>query len=186
MLDYYDFSLCQIQSSDKDLILQWRNTEKVRYNMYSDHVISEEEHDKWFCNGLVDKAATYLIFQYKENPIGFLSFTNINHFHNRCYWAFYLGPVDIPRGAGAVLEYFALEYAFKTLKIRKLCCEVFVFNTAVIRLHEKFGFVEEGRFFEHYIKNEKYEDIVCLAKFGLTWADEREMFKSRIFGKVGV
>ena len=38
------------------------------------------------------------------------------------------------------MEFFALDYAFLTLKIRKLCCEVFTFNSGVIKLHEKFGF----------------------------------------------
>jgi RimJ/RimL family protein N-acetyltransferase len=83
------------------------------------------------------------------------------------------------------MEFFALDYAFLILKIRKLCCEVFTFNGGVIKLHEKFGFIQEGRFIEHYLKNGKYEDIVCLAKFGASWVEERGDFKNRLFGKVG-
>jgi len=80
------------------------------------------------------------------------------------------------------MEFFSLDYAFLTLKIRKLCCEVFTFNGGVIKLHEKFGFVQEGRFVEHYKKNEGYEDIVCLAKFASSWADDRPAFEKRLFG----
>ena len=29
--------------------------------------------------------------------------------------------------------------------IGKLCCEVLAFNAAVVRLHKRFGFLEEGR-----------------------------------------
>jgi UDP-4-amino-4,6-dideoxy-N-acetyl-beta-L-altrosamine N-acetyltransferase len=152
--------------------------------MYSDHVISQQEHDAWFARALAEIPRLYLIFLYEGKPIGFVSFTNVSDANGRCYWAFYLGEADVPRGAGSVMEFFAIDYAFLTLKTRKLCCEVFSFNGGVIKLHEKFGFVQEGRFVDHYLKNGKYEDIVCLAKFGTNWIDERETFKSRLFGKV--
>lgn len=183
MLNYGSFSIRTIIPNDKDLILQWRNLERVRCNMYNDHVISQEEHDAWFDRALVDTFSSYLIFLHEEMPIGFISYTNINKLHNRCYWAFYLGETEVPRGAGSAMEFFALDYAFFTLKIRKLCCEVFIFNHGVIKLHDKFGFAHEGKLVEHCAKNGKYEDIVCLAKFGIGWVDEREQLKNRIFGK---
>jgi UDP-4-amino-4,6-dideoxy-N-acetyl-beta-L-altrosamine N-acetyltransferase len=185
MFNYDSFSIRPIEINDKDRILQWRNSERVRCNMYGDHIISQQEHDTWFAGALAEIPASYLIFLYEGKPIGFVSFTNISTANGRCYWAFYLGEAEVPRGAGSVMEFFALDYAFLTLKIRKLCCEVFTFNGGVIKLHEKFGFVQEGRFVGHYLKNEQYEDIVCLAKFGKNWIDEREAFKSRLFGKDG-
>lgn len=185
MLSYDSFSIRPIEINDKDLILQWRNSERVRCNMYNDYVIAQQEHDNWFSHALFDKSASYFIFLHEERPIGFISFTNINNLHGRAYWAFYLGETDVPRVSGSAMEFFALDYVFLILKIRKLCCEVFTFNGGVIKLHEKFGFVHEGKFIEHYLKNGKYEDIVCLAKFGASWVDERENFKNRLFGKVG-
>jgi UDP-4-amino-4,6-dideoxy-N-acetyl-beta-L-altrosamine N-acetyltransferase len=183
MIDYENFSIRLIDQNDKELILSWRNSERVRCNMYSDHLITQKEHDTWFSKALVDISAVYLLFLYMERPIGFISFTHIDKIHQRCFWAFYLGEVDVPRGSGSVMEYFALDYAYMTLKIRKLCAEVFIFNSTVIRLHEKFGFIEEGRFVAHYLKNGQYEDIVCIARFMETWLDDRKIFQNRIFGK---
>lgn len=185
MFNYDSFSIRPIEVNDKDRILLWRNSERVRCNMYTDQIISRQEHDAWFARVLTDTPAHYLIFMHKESPIGFISFTNISAANGRCYWAFYLGETDVPRGVGSVMEFFALDYAFLTLKIRKLCCEVFSFNESVIKLHEKFGFAQEGRLVEHYLKNMNYEDIVSLAKFGLNWIDERIVFKARLFGKDG-
>lgn len=185
MLNINSFSIRPIEANDKDRILNWRNSEHVRCNMYNDHVISQKEHDAWFNRALVDDSARYLIFLYKDAPIGFISFTSIDKTHGRCYWAFYLGETKIPRGAGSFMEFFALDYAFLTLKIRKLCCEVFNFNASVIKLHEKFGFEKEGIFFKHHLKSGKYEDIVCLAKFGTSWISERDSLKKRIFRKSG-
>lgn len=182
MFNFDSYSIRPIEIKDKQLILQWRNSERVRSNMYNDHLISQQEHDAWFARALVDAGASYLLFLHENRPIGFASFTNISMVHERCYWAFYLGETDVPRGCGSVMELFALDYAFLTLKIRKLCCEVFTFNGGVIKLHEKFGFKQEGRFVEHYRKNGKYEDIVCLAKFSTSWIGEREAFKNRLFG----
>jgi len=181
MRDYSSYSIRAIKTSDKDLILEWRNSDRVRNSMYNDHIISIIEHDEWFSRALVDASAKYLVFTHDNKPIGFASFTNISISHSRCYWAFYLGELDIPRGSGPVMEFFALDYAFLKLKIRKLCCEVFAFNGGVIKLHKKFGFIEEGRFYQHYKKNDKYEDIICLAKYSHSWTKERESLKDRLF-----
>jgi len=182
MFNYTCYSTRPIEIKDKNLILQWRNSDRVRSNMYSDQLISQEEHEEWFTRALVDRNSVYLVFLYELRPIGFISFTNISAVRTRCYWAFYLGEVDVPRGSGTVMEFYALDYAFLTLKIRKLCCEVFSFNNGVIKLHRKFGFVQEGLFVEHYKKNEEYEDIVCLAKFASSWAEERPAFEDSLFG----
>ena len=117
-------------------------------------------------------------------PFGFISFTNISQLHGRTSWAFYIGEADAPRGSGAVMEYFAIDYAFLVLKVHKLCCEVFAFNSGVIKLHKKFGFLEEGRFIGHYKKCENYEDIICLAKFSSSWTEERITLKNRLFGEI--
>lgn len=183
MFNLDDFALRPMLEKDKDLILAWRNSERVRSNMYSDHLISQQEHDFWFDRASKDTTSAYLVFLHKNRPIGFASFTNINVAHGRCYWAFYLGEIDVPRGCGSVMEYFALNQAFDLLKIRKLCCEVFAFNSGVIKMHEKFGFVQEGRFAKHYLKSGQYEDIVCLAKFVSDWEVERTKLKERLFGE---
>ena len=64
--------------------------------MYNDHVISQKEHDAWFSRALADTSAAYLVFLYEARPVGFASFTNISAVHGRCYWAFYLGELDVP------------------------------------------------------------------------------------------
>lgn len=153
------------------MVLEWRNSERVRANMYTDHVISAAEHRRWF-ETLRNRPATeqYFIFETNDRALGFVSFTRFNPTSNVCYWAFYLGETEVPRGIGAAMEFIAIEFAFRNLNVRKLCCEVFVFNAPVIKLHRKFGFVEEGRFVEHVLKNGKYEDVVSLALFEPEWS----------------
>lgn len=178
-----DYALRLMDCDDKEHILAWRNTDRVRMNMYTDHIISRDEHEAWFSKALVDESARYLIFEINHRPVGFVSFTNISKVHNRCVWAFYLGEADLPRGTGSSMEYFALQYAFEELKIRKLCCEVFLFNAGVIKMHEKFGFSKEGHYVAHYLKKDAYEDIAYLAMFNDSWVNAKETLKTRCFGK---
>ncbi|SRR6266568_700910 len=181
MLKYSDISLRAMVVDDKNMVRLWRNSDRVRLNMYSDHMISPEEHERWFLRALSDDSARYLICEIKGRPVGFVSLKNIDPQHGRCTWAFYMGETDVPRGAGAAMEFLSLCYAFEQLQIRKLCCEVFVFNASVIRLHEKFGFVQEGKLAKHFLKQGKYEDVVILAKFLDNWRETKNALKEKCF-----
>jgi len=183
MLKPEDFAIRPLTEEDSGLVLGWRNQDRVRINMYTDHLISESEHAVWFGHALQDSLSQYFIFMHRGRPVGFISFTGINSLHGRCSWAFYLGEIDVPRGSGSVMEFLALDFAFGVLGIRKLCCEVFTFNDSVIRLHEKFGFVREGLLVQHYLKGDKYEDVVCLARFQGDWKSDRLKLMARCFGK---
>ena len=88
----------------------------------------------------------------------------------------------MPQGAGSIMEFFALDYAFSTLGSRKLCCEVYAFNSNVDRLHLKFRFAQKRNLIEHNLRYINYEDIICLAKFGTDWENERDEFLKCIFG----
>lgn len=176
-----DYGLRAIKGSDKARILNWRNSDRVRQNMYTDHVISPEEHEAWFDKAQQDKNVDYKIFEYQDRAIGLVGFTQVNRLHNTCYWAFYLGEVDVPAKAGAIMEFMALDYAFESLNIRKLCCEVFCFNEKVVKMHKKFGFRQEGLFVKHMLKKEHYEDVVSLAMFESDWADKRNEMSKLLF-----
>ena len=63
------------------------------------------------------------------------------------------------------MEKLALDYAFNTLSLNKLCCEVLDFNTSVIDFHRKFGFKIEGIRRQDYARDEKLYDIYQLAIF---------------------
>lgn len=175
---YEDCQLRPLAEADKDRVLAWRNQERVRINMYTDHVISADEHAAWFREALKSQTAKHFIFEYQAKPVGFVSFTKISQRHRTCVWAFYLGEANLPKGSGAAMEFLALEQAFEHLGIRKLQCEVFVFNAAVIKLHERFGFKREALFEQQYEKHGKYEDVAALAMFDKDWAATKDqLFK---------
>lgn len=165
-----DVKLSLLKSDDIEMVREWRNSPEVSKYMYTDGLISVEDQKRWFDKISIDKTSKYFIIEYDDCKIGLASIYNIDEKFQSCSWAFYIGNSEI-RGAGigSKVEYNILQFVFDELKLNKLCCEVFSFNEAVIKMHEKLGFRREGYYREHILKNEKYYDIVALAILKKEW-----------------
>ena len=169
-----DFLLREMTEDDLEMVLEWRNLESVRAYMYTDHVISIDEHRSWYAKAKEDPTSVYLVCEEQGVAIGAVNFVQIDRINNKSFWGFYLGQQHGPRGRGSIMEYLALEYAFGQLGLRKLCGEVLSFNEHVLKLHKKFGFQEEGCFRQHVLKNGKYEDVVAIGLLADEWAEKRD------------
>lgn len=183
MFDIRLYSLSQLTYENKDKVLQWRNQDRIRKNMYTDHIISEEEHENWIKSVLCNSSKAYLVSKYKDKDIGLVYFYDIDLRNYICKWGFYVGEESSPQGSGFVIELLALEFAFENLKIRKLCCEVFLFNQTVIKQHKRFGFQEEGILKKHILKEEVYEDIVLMSLFSNEWPNIKQNITDKYITK---
>jgi UDP-4-amino-4,6-dideoxy-N-acetyl-beta-L-altrosamine N-acetyltransferase len=166
-----------LDAGDCERVREWRNSDHVRRGMYTDHVIQVDEHDAWIARALASQNARFLIAELDGIPVGFVSFTSITPqpplAGATSDWAFYIGEPWTPRGVGSCMEVRALDHAFEVLHVRKLSCEVLESNIAVVRMHEKFGFSEEGLFRKHVLKNGQPEDVHRLALFADEWRRNR-------------
>jgi UDP-4-amino-4,6-dideoxy-N-acetyl-beta-L-altrosamine N-acetyltransferase len=153
-----------------EIIREWRNSESISKFMYTDDVISSEQQIKWFEKISNDSSQKYWIVYNNSEPVGQVSLYLIKPRFKTCYWAYYIGNENAAgTGIGAKIEFKLLNYVFDEMKFNKLCCEVFVFNESVIRLHEKFGFRREGYFRQHIFKNNQYLDVVSMALLKSEW-----------------
>jgi UDP-4-amino-4,6-dideoxy-N-acetyl-beta-L-altrosamine N-acetyltransferase len=177
----HGYKIRPLEEADLPMVLRWRNEPWVRQNMYTDHMISFKEHTKWFASLQNKSDYISLICEYKDLPIGFISFSQIDFKNSKAYWGFYLGEQNNPPGRGAAMEFLAIEYAFKIINLRKLCCEVFSFNSRVIKLHYRFGFQQEGLFRQHIFKNGNFEDVVSMALFSIVWEHIRNQMEKICF-----
>lgn len=150
-----------MHENDLERVLEWRNHQSVRQNMYTSHVISMAEHETWWKSTRSNSRRIDLIFE-SGSPLGVINFTNINPINKTADWAFYKHP-DSPKGTGSRMEKAALEYAFKNLDLEKLSCEVLAYNEPVIGLHRKYGFQVEGIFRKAHVFEGKRHDIYRLA-----------------------
>jgi UDP-4-amino-4,6-dideoxy-N-acetyl-beta-L-altrosamine N-acetyltransferase len=136
--------------------------------MYTHHEITLDEHIAWWENTRQRTDQLYLMYVHRETPLGVVAVNGIDLVHRNAAWAFYASP-EAPKGSGSKMEWLALHYAFKSLGLHKLHCEVLAFNQPVIKLHEKFGFKVEGIFREHYLSESGFVDIYRLGMLSREW-----------------
>ncbi len=173
-----------IEDSELKLMLSWRNAPTVRANMYTQHEISEQEHLTWWARTAQREDQAYFMYENDDQALGIVGVSAIDHSHGHCSWAFYADP-NAPRGTGSKMEFLALEYVFGTLKLHKLVCEVLAFNTPVIKLHQKFGFVVEGIFRQQYRSADDYIDIYRLGLLQSEWESKRSEMLKKLTGQEG-
>jgi UDP-4-amino-4,6-dideoxy-N-acetyl-beta-L-altrosamine N-acetyltransferase len=120
-----------------------RNQEGIRKSMYTEHVIGLDEHMAWIEKLEIDtKQIVFTVFL-DGLVSGIVAINAWDRQHKKSDWAFYLDSVA-RGGLGAALEFTFLNFSFDVLGLEKLNCEVIETNPNVVKMHLKFGFVEEG------------------------------------------
>lgn len=155
-------SVRPMKRPDLEMVLRWRNDESVRRYMYTQHEITFEEHASWFARASVAPGRHLLIFEHDGVPLGFISFHQSGE-GGIADWGFYIAP-EAPKGTGSKLGTTALDYAFSSIKLHKICGQALGFNSGSIRFHEKLGFTREGVLRQQHFDGKTYQDIIC---FGL-------------------
>lgn len=178
-------SFRDLTPGDKDMIRAWRNLPEIRKYMYTDHVISEQEHEAWFQRITKDASCRYWVIVCDGEDVGLVNLYGIDRTNRRCYWAFYVVSPNVRgKGVGSFTEYFVLRYVFDDLQLNKLCCEVLDFNQGVVRMHKGFGFVQEGLFRRHVIRDGTPHDVVCLAILREEWEANRNDLDQKVHRKL--
>jgi len=148
-----------MQTSDLELVLNWRNHLDIRQYMYTQHEISLAEHTNWFNKVSKDNSYNLLIFEVDSEPLGFVNIHQIAQ-GGIADWGFYTSPVA-RKGTGFKLGEQALDYAFNTLKLHKICGQALDFNLASRKFHKRLGFKEEGILEQQHFDGQKYYDVIC-------------------------
>jgi UDP-4-amino-4,6-dideoxy-N-acetyl-beta-L-altrosamine N-acetyltransferase len=177
-----DIELIPLNQEHLELVRKWRNSKEVGQYMYTDDFISPEQQLKWFKNVSTSDKYEYWMISYQDNLLGVVNLYDIDPRNKRTFWAFYLGDSSVRGvGIGGKVEYHILSYVFDELKFHKLCCEVLGFNEAVIKMHKKYGFKEEGIFKEHINKNNQFYDVYRLAIFNTDWEENKENIFKKVY-----
>jgi UDP-4-amino-4,6-dideoxy-N-acetyl-beta-L-altrosamine N-acetyltransferase len=121
-----------------DMVLQWRNSDRVRMNMHNSAPITLNEHKTWFSALQSDSNRQSWIYCQHQRPVGILNFTNTQSAHFE--WGCYLGETDVLPGSGLVLEWAALQWASEQSHCLTLDAQVLSFNTSALKLHKLFGY----------------------------------------------
>jgi UDP-4-amino-4,6-dideoxy-N-acetyl-beta-L-altrosamine N-acetyltransferase len=135
--------ITECSQEEQSRVREIRNQGGVRKWMYTDHEISLEEHHAWLNRLKTDDRQIVFVVFLDGVVVGVVSVNALDRRHSRSDWAFYLDE-NTRGGLGSALEYSFLNFVFDDLKLDKLNCEVIEGNDAVVKLHHKFGFEDEG------------------------------------------
>lgn len=163
------FSVRTMRPDDLELVLEWRNHPTVRLYMLTQHEISLAEHASWFAKVGKDPCRRLLIVEEDGLPLGFVQFSGVSE-GGTADWGFHTVP-GAAKGSGTKMGRAALDYAFKELKLHKVCGQALEFNGASIALHQRLGFVQEGVLREQNRINGSYCALVCFGLLESEWRD---------------
>lgn len=177
-MGYPLFNLKPLTEEYLERVLTWRNQKGVRENMYSNELISLEQHQCWYKGLSKDTTQHQLLFCQNEEPIGSLSYTDL--VDRRGTVGYYLGEKTTWIGAGLLLEFVGIEYAFFRLAIGQLTAEVLDFNIVPQKLHTLFGFQYTGRKKNRVTRDNKGIDALIFTYLREDWIENRQVVLQKL------
>jgi len=130
--------LRRMRPSDRDRLLQWRMSDRVRPYMDDQTPITPEMHAEWFARVLGNPDRHYFICESLGEPVGMVHFDRESG--DRFEWGFYVGEASAPTGTGARMCALGLRHAFTDLGAAVVTSHVRVNNPRSMALHEQLGF----------------------------------------------
>lgn len=138
-------ALRRMTREDTDLIVKWRNNQRVRDNFVYREKFTNEIHENWIKTKVETGEVVQLIICEKGNnrPVGSVYFRDIDNTAHSAEYGIFIGEDDaIGKGYGNETAVLATEYARKELGLTKLILRVFTYNEAAIKSYEHAGFVK--------------------------------------------
>lgn len=107
-------------------------------------------------------------------PVGSINANTINRMDGSFRYGLGIIPSARQQGYASEALTIFLRYYFQELRYHKVNAGIYAFNESSIILHEKLGFVQEGRLRETKFTDGKYWDMVI---FGMTKAEFNEIHR---------
>jgi perosamine synthetase len=157
--------LRNIQSSDLDMMLEWRNQNR-RY-FFDSSILTKDRHQEWFDNYLKDNRTDKMFIIETKNkiPIGMIGLNRIDY-KNKCaeFGRFIIGiPKFRKRGFGSDAARTLVKFAFNKLGLRRIYLRLLKKNKRAKKLYQRIGFIEEGLDKEIKVDQRIKRDIIQMA-----------------------
>ncbi len=137
--------LREVESSDLDRLRAWRDAPEIRRWFFDASPVSAEQQLAWFNRYLADEGDVLYVIEADGRPVGTIGLASIDRRQGTAE----LGRMLIEasarrRGWARQAVRILLEYAFGTVGLHRVYCEVHEENVAARALYRDCGFVEEG------------------------------------------
>lgn len=159
--------LIPITKEYTELIVKWRNNERVYNNFIFSEKFTTQMHDKWMDTKVKSGEVVQFIIAVKENnkPIGSVYFRDIDKEKSIAEYGIFIGEdMEVGKGYGTEAANLALEYAFCELKLDSVFLRVFADNKAAISSYKTAGFVQTEYREKEIEKNGVARDLIFMSK----------------------
>lgn len=169
-----DITLRPLTLADTSNIVRWRNQPEVYKNLYSQELITEEQHigyfHKYVETGLVRQYIIVADIEGAPIDIGTVFLKGIDHGSRKAEYGLFIGE-SCARGKGfaCLIASAALNVAFGELGLNRVYLTVFSENAPAIRSYEKAGFKNEGFLRQDFYDGKQYHDIIVMGVLKEEW-----------------
>lgn len=155
----------------------WRNKERIRKFMLTQHVISKEEHFDWIQNLMQKNDRKFWIVFANDVSIGSVYLHKINYNQLNAEWGFYIGEdAYIGKGLSKRILYKLLQYFFEVMKFEVLFTKALSDNIIALNIYRKFKFAEIKR-----LSANSGKEIVTLSFSRTDWERCKSDFENVCF-----
>ena len=158
----YFVNFLHLNMEEQEMIRNWRNSEKIRKWMYTDHIISKDEHTGFMESLKNNRHNFYWLMKLWGQYTGVLYFKQTDFRNKNIYFGIYANPDCKLLGIGTKFDTLAIKLAFEYAGFHSLHLEVIEDNRAVIDLHERMGFDKEGKLKEFVQKDGIWKDVIIM------------------------
>ena len=163
-----------IELKDTPLIVQWRNQEDVRRNLYIQTDLTPEMHEKWYHTRVATGQCAQFIIECEAGPIGTVFLKNIDTELQKAEFGIFLGNGDCRgKGYGSAAAAQIVTYGFTKLALNRIYLSVFMSNPAAIRSYEKVGFRHEGVLRQDFKNQDGFVDVCLMSILKEEWETDR-------------
>jgi len=139
-----------------------RNKKEIREVMFTNHIITKDEHFAFVDSLKTDDKNLYFSFYIDNKLIGVSSLNHIDKKNKKAFLGIYTDPsLNIPYKGTNIINCI-MKIAFRKLKLKNLFLEVLENNIKAINFYKKNGFQICGIMKKSFCKNRKMIDIILM------------------------
>lgn len=164
--------LRKLKQKDAERMLSWMhssNSKKVFEKDFNNFTLHDVK--KFIDNSSDEKNLNYACVDDDDNYLGTVSLKNIDIKNKNAEYAISFMNEAHGTGASNFATKEILKIAFEKLKLKKVYLNVLDINERAIAFYNKFGFIEEGRFRNHVLKNNEFRDLIWYSITSEEWSN---------------
>lgn len=167
--DYVNFingnkcGLAVLEREDAVFLTRVFNNPEVRRNLAKRFPMNTAVVTEWIDEEYRKRNVTLLIVdKASDNPAGFIRLSDFNWPNQRAELSIALLPEFQGSGFGTEATKNLIKYAFDNLGLRKITLEVYEFNKIGVKMYDAIGFIKEGHYKDHSLKDGKFHDLLFM------------------------